>query len=50
MTRWWGQFLTDDELAAEIDKTDLSLSNILLKHIQVQHNKVLYQYQKDVEG
>ena len=42
-----GQHLTDDDIQAKIDKSDLSFSSILLNHIAVQHTNALYEHQKD---
>ena len=44
-----GQHLTEDEVAAQIDKSDLTFSSILLSHIQMQYDNVLYNRQRDVE-
>ena len=46
--RMVGQYLTEEEVSAQIDKTNLSFSNILLTHIQVQQNNELYKQQQEV--
>lgn len=44
-----GQYLTDDEIQAKVDKTDLTFSNILLKHIDQLDENARYGHAKDVE-
>ncbi|KAK2175416.1 hypothetical protein NP493_734g02081 [Ridgeia piscesae] len=44
-----GQYLTEDEVAASIDKSDLTFSSILMSHIQMQYDNVLYNRQRDIE-
>ena len=44
-----GQYLNDDEIHAQIDKSDLSFSNILLKHIQVLQNNEVYAAQVNLQ-
>ena len=45
-----GQYLTDEEIQAQVDKSDLTFSNILLTHIQVLQNNEMYKEQKDIEA
>ncbi|CAG5129744.1 unnamed protein product [Candidula unifasciata] len=49
-----GQYVTESEKAAqmeqEIDKSDLRFSSILLKHLDMQTNKQVYEFQKEKEG
>lgn len=42
-----GQYLTEKEIDDQVDKSDLSLSNVLLKHLQVTENNKLYEVQKE---
>ena len=44
-----GQYLSDDEIKAKVDKTDLTFSNILLKHIDQLDENVRFGNAKDVE-
>ena len=44
-----GQYRTEEEVAAEVDKSDLTFSSILLSHIQMQYDNVLYNRQRDIE-
>ena len=44
-----GQYRTEDEVAGEIDKSDLTFSSILMSHIQMQYDNVLYNRQMDIE-
>ena len=44
-----GQYLTDDEIKAKVDKTDLTFSNILLKHIDQLDENARYGVTKDTE-
>ena len=44
-----GQYLTDDEIQAKVDKSDLTFSNILLKHIDILNENVRFEHSKDVE-
>ncbi|XP_064603029.1 coiled-coil domain-containing protein 97-like isoform X2 [Liolophura sinensis] len=44
-----GQHLTEQERQAEIDKSDLSFSNILMKHLSQQEENQLYRNLRDME-
>lgn len=44
-----GQYLTQEEVQAKVDKSDLTFSNILLKHIDQLDENVRFGYAKDVE-
>ncbi|XP_052768788.1 coiled-coil domain-containing protein 97-like isoform X2 [Mya arenaria] len=45
-----GQYLTGDEIQAKVDKSDLTFSNILLKHIDQLDENVRYAKEKDTEN
>ncbi|KAL4237872.1 Coiled-coil domain-containing protein 97 [Mactra antiquata] len=44
-----GQYMTDDEIQAKVDKTDLKFSSILLKHIDQLDENARYGADKDKE-
>ncbi len=44
-----GQYLSEDEVKELVDKSDLRLSNILIKHMDIVQNNIVYDLQKQVE-
>lgn len=44
-----GQYLTQEEIQAKVDKSDLTFSNILLKHIDQLDENVRFSHAQDVE-
>ena len=44
-----GQFLSEEEINDLVDKSDLRLSNILMKHMDVVQSNIVYDLQKEVE-
>ena len=44
-----GKYLTDDEIAIRVDRSDDSFSNLLLNQIQMQQLKCVYDVQQDIE-
>lgn len=44
-----GQYLTDDEIRAKVDKSDLTFSSILIKHMDIIDENKRFQEDKDME-
>lgn len=44
-----GRYLDEDEIAKEVNGTDMSLSNVLLKHLQAVQNNELFAKQQEVQ-